>query len=102
MAMSNILFALPPTGWKYQGKRDWKALMDEVGIPDVTPYSCRHTYATLASQAGVKPEILQKIMGHSDYKTTVSIYEHPDLQTILEESKKIAVTDTLQTPQNQG
>lgn len=83
-------------------KRDWKALMEEVGIPDVTPYSCRHTYATLASQAGVKPEILQKIMGHSDYKITVSVYEHPDLQAILEESKKIAVTDTLQTRQNQG
>lgn len=71
-------------------KRDWKKLMEEVKICGMSPYNCRHTYSTLAVQAGVKPEILQKIMGHADYNTTLGVYTHLDLPSILEESQKIA------------
>lgn len=78
-------------------KRDWKDLMTECKIEGMTPYNCRHTYATLAVQSGVKPEILQKILGHADYATTVDVYTHLDLSDILAESTKLTVTDTLQT-----
>lgn len=78
-------------------KRDWKKLMDEAKIVGMTPYNCRHTYATMAVQSGVKPEILQKILGHADYNTTVGVYTHLDINDILSESEKVAVTDTLQT-----
>lgn len=81
-------------------KRDWKELMRECKIEDMTPYNCRHTYATLAVQSGVKPEILQKILGHADYSTTVGVYTHLDLSDILEESKKIIIADKLQTAKN--
>lgn len=82
-------------------KRDWKKLMASLSIEGMTPYNCRHTYATLAVRSGVKPEILQRILGHSDYNTTATIYTHLDIAAILEESKKVAVTDTLQTPEKQ-
>lgn len=72
-------------------KRDWKELMDEVGIAGMTPYNCRHTYATMAVQAGVKPEILQKILGHADYSTTVDVYTHMNLAEILEGGRQVAV-----------
>ena len=78
-------------------KRDWKKLMVSLGIEGMTPYNCRHTYATLAVKSGVKPEILQKILGHSDYNTTATVYTHLDKNDILDESKKVTVTDTLQT-----
>lgn len=78
-------------------KRDWKELMKECRIDGMTPYNCRHTYTTLAVQSGVKPEILQKILGHADYSTTVGVYTHLDIADILEESKKVAVADGLQT-----
>lgn len=81
-------------------KRDWKELMAECKIENMTPYNCRHTYATLAVQSGVKPEILQKILGHADYSTTVGVYTHLDLSDILEESKKVKITDRLQTAKN--
>lgn len=74
-------------------KRDWKKLMEECGIEGMSPYNCRHTYTTLAVLAGVKPEILQKIMGHADYNTTLGIYTHLDLDSILEESGKISSVD---------
>lgn len=82
-------------------KRDWKELMTSLGIEGMTPYNCRHTFATLAVKSGVKPEILQRILGHSDYNTTATIYTHLDIAAILEESKKVTVTDTLQTPEKQ-
>lgn len=82
-------------------KRDWKELMASLCIEGMTPYNCRHTFATLAVKSGVKPEILQRILGHSDYNTTATIYTHLDIAAILEESKKVAVTDTLQTPEKQ-
>lgn len=78
-------------------KRDWKALMEELKIEGMTPYNCRHTYTTRAVQAGMKPEILQKILGHANYNTTVSVYSHLGVSDILEESNKIPVTVVLQT-----
>lgn len=86
--------------YKNFAKRDWKELMEELKIGGVVPYDCRHTYTTLAVQSGVKPEILQKILGHADYSTTIGVYTHLDLKDILEESKKVTVTDRLQTQEN--
>lgn len=77
--------------------RDWKPLMEKIGAVGMTPYNCRHTYATLAVKAGVKPELLQKILGHADYNTTVGVYTHLGLNEILEESKKVSVLDTFWT-----
>lgn len=79
-------------------KRDWKELMQSLSIQDMTPYNCRHTYASLAVQSGMKPELLRKILGHADYSTTVEIYAHMDISEILEESKKMSVAVTLQSP----
>lgn len=81
-------------------KRDWKDLMAELKIDGMTPYNCRHTYATMAVQSGVKPEILQKILGHADYSTTVDVYTHLDLNEIVAAGTSVAVTDTLQTLEN--
>lgn len=81
-------------------RRDWMRLMESLCIENMTPYNCRHTYATLAVQSGVKPEILQKILGHTDYSTTVGVYTHLQKNEILQEALKLTVTDTLQTPKN--
>lgn len=51
--------------------------------PDITIYSLRHTYATMALRSGVDLRTLQKRMGHSDLKTTMEYLhyiepeEHP-------------------------
>lgn len=79
-------------------KRDWKELMASLDIDGMTPYNCRHTFTTIAVQSNLKPEILQKILGHADYNTTIGVYTHLDKAEILAESTKLTVTDTLQTP----
>ena len=45
----------------------------------LTPHSTRHTFASLAVRAGVKPEVLQKLIGHAHYETTADVYIHENL-----------------------
>lgn len=54
-----------------------------------TPHSTRHTFASISAAAGVRPENLQKIIGHSDFATTADIYVHQDIDTLKQEMTKI-------------
>jgi len=54
-----------------------------------TPHSTRHTFATLSAAAGIKPENLQKIIGHANFSTTAEVYIHQDLTILQEEMNKI-------------
>jgi integrase len=70
-------------------KREWKDLMASLGIADMTPYNCRHTFTTMAVQAGIKPELLQKILGHADYSTTVDVYTHLGTEELILASQSL-------------
>ena len=71
-------------------KRDFAELMKELGIEGMTPYNCRHTFSTRAVKAGISPQVLSRLMGHSDIKTADKHYTHLDPEFILQEVKKIA------------
>lgn len=47
-------------------------------IPNITPHMLRHTFATLLYQAGIDFTVARDQLGHSDIKTTLSIYTHLD------------------------
>ena len=64
-----------------------KANIDSAGL---TPHCCRHTFASLSAAAGVKPENLQKIIGHANYSTTAEVYIHQNVTTLIEEMRKSA------------
>lgn len=83
-------------------KKDWQRLMESLCIENMTPYNCRHTFVTMAVQSGVKPEILQKILGHRDYSTTIDVYTHLQKNEILQEASKLTVADTLQTQETKA
>lgn len=63
--------------------------LEELGIKQKPPHTTRHTFASLMSRAGVQPEILQKIIGHSDYSTTANIYIHEDFDQLADAIRKI-------------
>lgn len=56
-------------------QRHLKPALRAAGLPEgVRFYDLRHTFATLWVEAGESVEVLQKILGHSSYKTTVDRY----------------------------
>lgn len=64
-------------------KREFKQLMDELGIKGYTPYDCRHTFTTLATKSGMDKQILRRVLGHADLATTDKYYTHLDPTDIL-------------------
>lgn len=64
-------------------RRNYYPLLDKLGIERKTPHATRHTYASWARKNGMPPEILQKILGHSDYSTTANIYVHTDINELI-------------------
>lgn len=56
---------------------------------DITPYYLRHNYITKCWQAGLDPLIVQRIVGHKDYRTTANIYTHLNDAHILHAKDKI-------------
>lgn len=64
-------------------------LVDMTDPNHLTPHSTRHTFATLASSSGIKADVLQKVIGHSNYSTTANIYIHSDIVSLQNEMGKL-------------
>ena len=79
-------------------EREFYPFLEEVGILSkddekrrLTPHSTRHTFASMMVQANAKPELLQKIIGHENYETTVDTYTHFTKDDISEMLNQINV-----------
>lgn len=57
------------------------ALMNQLQMKH-TIHDCRHTFATLLSNANANETTIAKIIGHSDYETTKNIYTHKDINEL--------------------
>lgn len=55
----------------------------------VTPHICRHTFCTKMVREGMKPKVLQYLMGHSRIDTTLEYYAHIDYDQVKFEVEKI-------------
>ena len=69
-------------------KRNYYPLLDRLHIKRKSPHSTRHTYTSRAVKEGMKPEILQKILGHENYSTTADTYTHIDIDTLIQAVEK--------------
>ena len=78
--------------------RDYYPLLERLGVPKKTPHAARHTFASWAVANNIKPELLQKMLGHADYSTTANIYEHFDIDQLVEAIDE-PVANTLLTNQ---
>ena len=56
---------------------------------DLRPYDYRHTYCTDLQDAGVPITVAQRLMGHSDIKTTAQIYTHHSPKSFEDAREKI-------------
>ncbi|WP_347567754.1 tyrosine-type recombinase/integrase [Acidaminococcus fermentans] len=53
------------------------------------PHDCRHTCATLLSNAGVELKIIQLILGHSSKDITNRVYTHKTIGQFVEAINQI-------------
>lgn len=70
-----------PVRANYYRKFIWQPCMDKLGIKDMTPHNCRHTFASLCERAELTPVKIEKLLGHSDYKMTKH-YTHTEIQDL--------------------
>ena len=56
-------------------------LMEQLNM-EHTIHDCRHTFATLLSNADANKISIAKIIGHSSYLTTEKIYTHKDIEEL--------------------
>lgn len=67
-------------------------------IHPFTPHDLRHTFCTMMYEAGIDVLVAKEQMGHSDVKTTLSIYTH--LDALHKERDLQKMDDFLQDLQN--
>ena len=58
-------------------------------FPRITSHVFRHTFATRAIEAGMQPQVLKTILGHSSLAMTMDLYSHVLPDTKAEEMEKI-------------
>jgi len=81
----NDLIFTTPTGAPLHPERFSRTFDKRVTrseLPRIRLHDLRHTWATLALEAGVHPKIVQERLGHANVGITLDIYSHskPTLQ----------------------
>ena len=47
-----------------------------IGVEPLAWHDLRYTFCTLGRREGIAPEVMQRLMRHSDIRTTLEIYSH--------------------------
>ena len=62
-------------------------------LPKIVLYGLRHSFATHCRNLGVKPEVLARLMGHTEYETTQKYYIHISAKQKKEELQRVQNQD---------
>ena len=79
LVMSNLVFinfrtGLPAKNSSYD--THLYKLCEKAGIEPFSMHTLRHTYATRAIESGMRPKVLQQLLGHASIQTTMDTYVH--------------------------
>ena len=61
----------------------------KIGAEKLTMHSLRHTFATRCLENGMKPKVLQEILGHASISMTMDLYVHVTEDEKIAEMRKI-------------
>jgi len=78
-----------------QYRHRWNAIikmLQKAGIEErFTAHQLRHTYATIAANSGkVPPKVLQGMLGHANFQTTMNVYAGLDNERVRESSQGLS------------
>lgn len=76
---SEYLFVSSKAPYAKLNNRGYQVIVDKMQKKanidmNITPHTFRHTFATAALRSGMRPEIIQEILGHSDVGITLKVY----------------------------
>lgn len=78
--------------WSYTGvKEELQRAADAAGIGHLRSHAFRHTYRTWLDSVGTPVGVQQKLMRHSDIRTTMNIYGDAATPDMREASGKVAM-----------
>lgn len=61
----------------------------EIQLPHISPHILRHTAATRLAESGCDIKVMQYLLGHTDIRTTMRVYNHVDTERVKREIKKL-------------
>ena len=61
---------------------------EPVEFEKVYPHAIRHTFCSRCFENGIQPKIVQNLMGHAHYSTTIDIYTHVSDELMGEEMER--------------
>jgi integrase len=64
--------------------------VERAGLPRLSPHGLRHTWATVALEAGVLTKVVADVLGHSSATITADLYSHTTEPTTRDASDKVA------------
>ncbi|HWB66182.1 MAG TPA: tyrosine-type recombinase/integrase [Mycobacteriales bacterium] len=56
--------------------QQFRRLVKRFQMPALSVHGLRHTWATLALQAGIHPKVVQERLGHAQISVTLDTYSH--------------------------
>lgn len=71
----------------YNAKREERV---PVLFKHVNPHALRHTFCSQCFERDINPKMVQQLMGHAHYSTTIDIYTHISQDKMAEELSKIS------------
>jgi integrase len=76
----------------------WSAAVRRAGVPRLSLHGARHTWATLALEAGISPKVVQERLGHANVATTLGIYSHVSMDVHADAAAQVARLLGVTTP----
>ena len=70
--------------------RRWAELLKNNGIPHMKLHAARHSFATWAIKGGLDIKMVSHYLGHTDIKTTISIYQQITDSSLASAASKIS------------
>jgi integrase/recombinase XerD len=73
----------------YYRKNYYYDALKAAGVRRLVPHACRHTFGSLAAEAGIEPIYIQLMIGHADYAFTANNYTHPQIEALRKAINKL-------------
>lgn len=61
----------------------------EIQLPNISPHILRHSTCTRYAEAGMDIKTNQYLLGQSDVKTTIKVYNHVDMERTKRELARV-------------